>query len=171
MNILIKNTNVNLKIDEESSLVVDLDSLKVNNKRELNKKRLLIFNPIAQDYELEGIWNDIYDIKMKNLNCSLIHKNNKKELTNGLSMDIEVSMPLFQLEYKMLFDALYISNYDNIHCKTDVVDKSVDLQNIDLKRVYYDNAMLVKVDIKPFIIELGNFQYNYMMRALDSCVT
>jgi len=72
-------------------------------------------------------------------------------------MSINISLPLFQLEYKILFDPLYISNYDNMHCKTEIKDTSIDQNNIDLKRVYYDNAILIKVDIKPFIIELGNY--------------
>ncbi len=36
--------------------------------------------------------------------------------------------------------------------------------------MYYDNAMIINVDIKPFIAIIGNSQYLGMMKALEESV-
>ena len=56
-----------------------------------------------------------------------------------------------------MYDTLKISNYEDKHmiCKL----KDTTHSKIDQNRNYYDNALMVKIKLNPFILMIGNNEY------------
>ena len=71
----------------------------------------------------------------------------------------------YDLEYKFLTHAVKISNYNKIHMDTDVIDSTQ--KEIQSNGFYVDAAMIVQIEILPFIAILGNREYQALMGVLD----
>ena len=63
----------------------------------------------------------------------------------------------YDLVYKFLTHAIKVSNYDNIHMKTDVKDST--FKEMKNNGFYVDGAMIVKIEMLPFVAILGNHEY------------
>ena len=168
MNVEINNIICNLNINQDEKIIAVLHNFTLKNKRSLNKKRLLEFPQDNFPYNINGIWNDNYYININGLDCIHSNKSVEKKLTSSFKMSLDVQLPLFDLEYDVLFNPLTISNYKNMHIKTKIIDTTH--KKILTNRMYYDSGIIVDAVLHPFILSLGNKEYLSMMGALDSCV-
>jgi vacuolar protein sorting-associated protein 13A/C len=169
MNVQVKNTQCILPINENANLTAFLELLTVTNFRSVNQSRLLMCDNTLHKFPLKGIWNDDYLIKISNLGVKIAETSKPdKMVTTPISLDLNIQMPLFEPEYDILYSALKISNHGNRHMQTSVHDKTH--KTISLKRVYYDNALMVSTRLSQFITQIGNYEYLCLMGALDRSI-
>jgi hypothetical protein len=193
MHVSITNTKCTLPINSRSRVVAYIEQLTVINHRFKNASRIcrrpsqfkeskavLVESdgtrqalegsrPSTTGYELDGVWNDDYDVVIHNMGLSLCQEGKAdQKLTSAMNLSVKAQLPLFEQEYLLVHDPVRISNYQNRHLDTLVMDNSP--SHIRPDQVIYDNAMIVHTHLTAFILRIGNFEYLSLMKCLETCV-
>jgi hypothetical protein len=172
LNVLVVNTKVKMPINDNSKILAMIDKVTVTNNRFLNSERICRQPTNLKDSfdTMTGVWNDDYNVSVEGMSISLSQAGKEDQrLTSSVNLLVKAQLPLFEPEYELLYKPVKVSNYQNRHMATRIQDST--FKNISPNQVVYDNAMIVKTHLTPFILLIGNFEYLSIMKALDSCVT